>query len=124
MLTHFLKSETSSNGLPDCGDSLDPLTFEQILEMDDDEDERDFSRSIVYDFFKQAEATFEKMDTSLYVETSFIWPSYSPSLSSRGLCLGLFLTIPLGLPLKVTTVSKWEPVSRRLRALLPDRYAR
>ena len=55
----------ASPGLPDCGDSIDPLTFEQILEMDDDEDEREFSKSIVYGFFEQAEATFDKMDTSL-----------------------------------------------------------
>ncbi|CAD6581343.1 MAG: hypothetical protein ASARMPREDX12_000436 [Alectoria sarmentosa] len=58
-------SETGSTGLPDCGDSIDPLTFEQILEMDDDEDEREFSKSIVYGFFEQAEVTFAKMDASL-----------------------------------------------------------
>ena len=46
-------------------DSIDAATFEQILEMDDDEEERDFSKSIVYDFFTQAENTFGKMDTSL-----------------------------------------------------------
>ena len=40
--------------------------------MDDDEDEREFSKSIVYGFFEQAEGTFEKMDASLYVETGFI----------------------------------------------------
>jgi len=34
--------------------------------MDDDEQEREFSRSIVFDFFDQAEATFKKMDT--YIE--------------------------------------------------------
>ena len=72
MLTRSPKSEASSTGLPECGDSIDPLTFEQILEMDDDEDEREFSKSIVYGFFEQAEATFDKMDQSLYVETSFI----------------------------------------------------
>lgn len=72
MLTPSLKSEAGSIGLPDCGDSLDLLTFEQILEMDDDEDEREFSRSIVYGFFEQAEGTFGKMDASLYVDTSFI----------------------------------------------------
>ena len=60
-----LQSENGSTGLPDCGDSIDPLTFEQILEMDDDEDEREFSRSIVYGFFDQAEATFTKMDSAL-----------------------------------------------------------
>jgi len=40
-------------------------TFRQILEMDDDEDERDFSRSIVFEFFDQAENTFAKMDSAL-----------------------------------------------------------
>jgi hypothetical protein len=37
----------------------------QILEMDDDEEEREFSKSIVYDFFSQAEQTFQKMDDNL-----------------------------------------------------------
>lgn len=59
----------SGNGdimeIPGAKDKIDPATFEQILEMDDDEEERDFSKSIVYDFFSQAESTFEKMDTSL-----------------------------------------------------------
>ena len=50
--------------LPEAGDSLDAATFEQILEMDDDDD-RDFSRSIVFDFFTQAESTFDKMDSCL-----------------------------------------------------------
>lgn len=51
--------------IPGAKDTIDALTFEQILEMDDDEDERDFSKSIVYDFFGQAESTFGKMETSL-----------------------------------------------------------
>lgn len=51
--------------MPEFGDSIDFVTFEQILEMDDDEDEREFSKSIVYDFFQQAESTFQKMDASL-----------------------------------------------------------
>ena len=50
--------------LPDGGDSIEAATFEQILEMDDDDD-RDFSRSIVFDFFTQAESTFSKMDSCL-----------------------------------------------------------
>ncbi|KAL8710751.1 MAG: hypothetical protein Q9220_004769 [cf. Caloplaca sp. 1 TL-2023] len=33
--------------------------------MDDDEEERDFSRSIVFGFFEQAENTFKLMDMSL-----------------------------------------------------------
>jgi len=51
--------------LPDAGDSLDAAIFGQILEMDDDEDDRDFSRSIVFDFFTQAESTFHNMDSCL-----------------------------------------------------------
>lgn len=35
--------------------------------MDDDEDDREFSRSIVFGFFEQAEQTFGKMDDALYV---------------------------------------------------------
>jgi osomolarity two-component system phosphorelay intermediate protein YPD1 len=31
--------------------------------MDEDETEREFSKSIVYDFFQQAAETFEKMDS-------------------------------------------------------------
>jgi osomolarity two-component system phosphorelay intermediate protein YPD1 len=51
--------------LPDLGDSIDILTFNQILEMDDSEEDREFSKSIVYGFFEQAEETFDKMDTAL-----------------------------------------------------------
>ncbi|KAK5120294.1 hypothetical protein LTR85_006500 [Meristemomyces frigidus] len=54
----------SALGFPDA-DIIDATTFEQILEMDDDEDEREFSKSIVYDFFTQAESTFQKMDSNL-----------------------------------------------------------
>lgn len=41
-------------------------TFDQILQMDDDDD-RDFSKEIVYGFFDQAESTFVKMDEAMYV---------------------------------------------------------
>ena len=41
------------------------MTFAQILEMDDDEEERDFSKSIVYGFFDQAKSTFENMEKML-----------------------------------------------------------
>lgn len=33
--------------------------------MDDDEEERDFSKGIVFGFFEQAEGTFEKMEAAL-----------------------------------------------------------
>ncbi|KAI8634175.1 histidine-phosphotransfer domain, HPT domain-containing protein [Xylariaceae sp. FL1651] len=51
--------------MPDLGDSIDIVTFSQILEMDDSEEDREFSKSIVYGFFEQAEETFGKMDTAL-----------------------------------------------------------
>jgi len=53
------------DGYPECGDDLDPTTFYQILEMDDDDSNRDFSRHIVLDFFKQAKLTFDDMKTTL-----------------------------------------------------------
>jgi len=59
------RSEEGSASLPDLGDSIDALTFEQILEMDDEEDDREFSRSIVFGFFEQAEQTFKEMDDAL-----------------------------------------------------------
>ncbi|KAG8530901.1 uncharacterized protein KY384_004258 [Bacidia gigantensis] len=47
------------------GENVDPNTFGQILEMDDDEEERDFSRGIVYGFFEQAEETIKKLDKAI-----------------------------------------------------------
>jgi osomolarity two-component system phosphorelay intermediate protein YPD1 len=38
--------------------------FEQLLEMDD-EDDREFSKEIVWNYFDQAEATFQRMDKAL-----------------------------------------------------------
>ncbi|KAL8825998.1 MAG: hypothetical protein Q9191_004068 [Dirinaria sp. TL-2023a] len=58
-------SETGSVGTLDFGDIVDTNTFEQILEMDEDEEEREFSRSIVYGFFEQVEVTFKQMDGCL-----------------------------------------------------------
>jgi osomolarity two-component system phosphorelay intermediate protein YPD1 len=52
--------------LSEMSDVIDKATFDQILEMDDDED-MDFSKGIVYGFFDQAETTFDKMDKALYV---------------------------------------------------------
>ncbi|KAH7040464.1 hpt domain-containing protein, partial [Microdochium trichocladiopsis] len=49
----------------DLGDAIDMHTFSQILEMDDSEDDRDFSHQIVFEFFEQAEETFDKMDAAL-----------------------------------------------------------
>ncbi|KAJ6127310.1 hypothetical protein N7523_002922 [Penicillium sp. IBT 18751x] len=50
--------------LSDVKELIDESTFEQILEMDDDDD-RDFSKGIVYGFFDQAHNTFDKMENAL-----------------------------------------------------------
>ncbi|EWC48716.1 hypothetical protein DRE_00021 [Drechslerella stenobrocha 248] len=58
-------SVDSDNGLPKDADAyVDIETFEQILEMDDD-DTRDFSSALVSGFFEQVETTFEEMDAAL-----------------------------------------------------------
>ncbi|KAJ1338210.1 osomolarity two-component system, phosphorelay intermediate protein YPD1 [Microdochium nivale] len=59
------ENRESYDGLPDFGDAIDMDTFGQILEMDDSEDDRDFSQNIVFDFFEQAQDTFGKMDAAL-----------------------------------------------------------
>ncbi|KAL1923991.1 uncharacterized protein VTP21DRAFT_7026 [Calcarisporiella thermophila] len=45
-------------------DIIDHITFDQLLEMDDDED-REFSRSIVWNYFEQVESTVRNMDEAL-----------------------------------------------------------
>ncbi|KAM3074316.1 Phosphorelay intermediate protein [Clarireedia jacksonii] len=83
------ESEEGSVGLPDLGDSIDSVTFEQILEMDDDEDEREFSRSIVFGFFEQAEQTFTKMDDALEEEDLATLSSLGHFLKGSSATLGL-----------------------------------
>lgn len=45
---------------------IDTETFDQILEMDDD-DEQSFSRNIIEGFFEQAQTTFKEMDVAMWV---------------------------------------------------------
>ncbi|KAJ5438437.1 Multistep phosphorelay regulator 1 [Penicillium daleae] len=58
------KKEAKPPKLSDVKDLIDESTFEQILEMDDDDD-CDFSRGIVYGFFDQARSTFTNIKTAL-----------------------------------------------------------
>lgn len=60
-----LQNDEGSTTLPELGDNVDMTTFSQILEMDEDESEREFSKPLVFNFFEQVEETFEKMDTAL-----------------------------------------------------------
>ncbi|KND01138.1 uncharacterized protein SPPG_04229 [Spizellomyces punctatus DAOM BR117] len=46
-------------------DIVDHSIFDQLLEMDEDDEERSFSRDIVLNYFEQAETTFASMDNSL-----------------------------------------------------------
>lgn len=45
-------------------DLIDTNTFDQLLDMDDQED-HEFSYSIVINYFEQAQATFKDMDAAL-----------------------------------------------------------
>ncbi|KAG6986415.1 hypothetical protein G7Y79_00095g101290 [Physcia stellaris] len=54
------RSESGSLALSDLGDSIDIATFEQILEMDDDEREREFSKGIVFGFFGSSRTDIQK----------------------------------------------------------------
>lgn len=46
-------------------DYIDWSIFNQILEMDEDEDEHEFSTSIILNYFEQAETTFDEIQTAL-----------------------------------------------------------
>jgi osomolarity two-component system, phosphorelay intermediate protein YPD1 len=46
-------------------DFLDATTFEQLLEMDDD-DERDFSKGIVWNYFEQVKNSFAPIEEGMY----------------------------------------------------------
>lgn len=65
LLTSWKTDDGLDKGLRALEGAIDLMTFEQILEMDDTEDDREFSQSIVMGFFEQAEETFESMDAAL-----------------------------------------------------------
>lgn len=64
LLLIMQKVADNASALPP--DVIDIEVFEQLLEMDE-EDDRDFSKSLVYNYFEQAESTFENMRKALYV---------------------------------------------------------
>ncbi|KAL2136652.1 hypothetical protein VTI74DRAFT_2384 [Chaetomium olivicolor] len=53
------------DNMPDFGDHVDDTIFSQILEMDENDSERDFSAPLVFGFFDQATETFVNMQTAL-----------------------------------------------------------
>ena len=44
---------------------IDGDTFNQILELDDDDPDQTFSRETVVGYFQQAKSTFDEMDKAL-----------------------------------------------------------
>jgi len=74
--------ELMSSGL------IEVATFEQILEMDEPDD-REFSQSIVYGFFDQAEETFDKLDEALHKEDLAELSSLGHFLKGSSATLGL-----------------------------------
>lgn len=63
-LTTSANTQEDQDVMPDFGEHVDNGIFEQILEMDDD-DKREFSKSLVTNFFDQAEETFVKIEELL-----------------------------------------------------------
>lgn len=59
------KSEEKQLSLSSAKDHIDTSAFEQIQEMDDNDD-REFSKTIVSEFFAQAEKTFTQMQALMY----------------------------------------------------------
>ncbi|PWN18785.1 histidine-phosphotransfer domain, HPT domain-containing protein, partial [Microstroma glucosiphilum] len=58
------QAEAESSTVPSFDSTIEREVFDQLLEMDD-EDDRTFSQEIVWNFFEQATSTFADMDTAL-----------------------------------------------------------
>lgn len=64
LVSDFADSQKKSDPPPDFyGEDVDRNVFEQILQMD--EDDNDFSKQIVIDFLEQVRNTFEKMEQEM-----------------------------------------------------------
>lgn len=60
-----MQDDQSIDTMPDFGEHVDDAIFSQILEMDENEADRDFSSPLVFNFFEQAKETFETMQTAV-----------------------------------------------------------
>ncbi|KAG0240337.1 hypothetical protein BGW41_007050 [Actinomortierella wolfii] len=54
-------TETETDAEEDDNGIIDHITFDQLLEMDDEED-HEFSKQLVWDYFDQAEKSFQEME--------------------------------------------------------------
>ncbi|KAF8635902.1 hypothetical protein AX15_000081 [Amanita polypyramis BW_CC] len=59
------EEEEDAKQKTDTDDIIDMETFQQILELDEDDDDREFSTGMVDAYFEQAISTFEDMDAAL-----------------------------------------------------------
>jgi len=78
-------------GLPENAEKyVDIEVFEQILEMDDDDVSREFSRQLVFGFFDQAATTFEEMDEAIKKKDLAALSALGHFLKGSSATLGLF----------------------------------
>jgi len=79
-------------GSPDDGEQADPIVdmgiFDQILEMDDDEN-HDFSWSIVVNYFDQAESTIKKIRAALEAKDLAALSNHGHFLKGSSAALGV-----------------------------------
>lgn len=68
---------------------IDWSIFSQILEMDEDQDEREFSSSLVLNFFEQAESTFSQIESALAEKNLKELSSLGHFLKGSSAALGL-----------------------------------
>ncbi|KAH7190180.1 signal transduction histidine kinase [Fusarium oxysporum] len=75
---------------PDAQDFVDMNIFEEILEMDDESSDREFSKGLIFGFFEQAENTFDEIGHSLEernLEKTF---GSGPFLKGSAAALGIY----------------------------------
>ena len=68
---------------------IDSVTFDQLLEMDEDNVEREFSRGIVYNYFEQVDTTFASMEKNIKEENLAELSSLGHFLKGSSAALGL-----------------------------------
>lgn len=69
-------------------DFLDSTTFEQLLEMDDD-DEREFSRGIVWNYFEQVKGSFAPIEEGIHKRDFHALSSLGHFLKGSSAAVGL-----------------------------------
>ncbi|RXW24513.1 hypothetical protein EST38_g1369 [Candolleomyces aberdarensis] len=69
---------------------IDMEIFQQILELDEDDDDRDFSKGMVEAYFTQAEETFEKLDKALKQSDLATLSDLGHFLKGSSAALGVF----------------------------------